>query len=681
MGFFKFIFLLSLLWSFYGLGSSQLQVSQAQVLLQLKKHLEYPPQLDSWYDHKTSFCYLQPSPSMNITCFSNSVTELNIYGEKSSEKAKTFEGFAIPNVTLSDRFSIESFVTTLTRLKSLRVLTLSSLGIWGHLPEKLHRLSSLEYLDLSNNFLFGSVPPKLSTMVKLETFRFDHNFFNGTLPSWFDSFSSLKVLSFEGNKLFGELHSSLLSLSTIEYIDLRSNSLSGSLPNDLKCGSKLEFIDISDNKLTGKLPTCLARNQDFAVSFNGNCLSLEKQQHPESFCVKEVRKAEKTEADAEAEAASGSGQRKGKKGALVGLIVGISIAGLVLICGVFILIRKKGVTKKHLRQKTVQDSHPSIGFSSEILTNARYVSETSKFGAEDLPVCRQFSLEEIVKATKNFDKTTILGESSLYGTLYKGNLENGTKVAIRCLPSSKKYSIRNLKLRLDLLAKLRHPNLVCLLGHCIDCGGKDDYNVEKVFLIYEFVPNGNFQSCLSDDSSGNKAMNWSERLNVLIGVAKAVHFLHTGVIPGFFSNRLKTNNVLLNQHRFAKLSDYGLSIVSEATRHNTEIAKSWQMSRLEDDVYSFGLILLQSIVGPSVSTREEAFLRDELASLESEEGRRRMVNPTVQATCRNGSLMRVINLMNKCVSPESLSRPSFEDILWNLQYASQLQGEDDGDRY
>ncbi|KAF2537830.1 hypothetical protein F2Q68_00018988 [Brassica cretica] len=259
--------------------------------------------------------------------------------------------------------------------------------------------------------------------------------------------------------------------------------------------------------------------------------------------------------------------------------------------------------------------------------------------------------------------------------LYKGTLENGTKVAIRCLPSSKKYSIRNLKLRLDLLAKLRHPNLVCLLGHCIDCGGKDDYSVEKVFLIYEYIPNGNFQSCLSDDSWG-KAMNWSERLTVLTGVAKAVHYLHTGVIPGFFSNRLKTNNVLLNQHRFAKLSDYGLSIVSEATRHNTEIAKSWQMSRLEDDVYSFGLILLQAIVGPSVSAREEAFLRDELASLESEEGRRRMVNPTVQATCRNGSLIRVIALMNKCVSPESLSRPSFEDILWNLQYASQLQAED-----
>lgn len=50
---------------------------------------------------------------------------------------------------------------------------------------------------------------------------------------------------------------------------------------------------------------------------------------------------------------------------------------------------------------------------------------------------------------------------------------------------------------------------------------------------------------------------------VLIGVAKAVHFLHTGVIPGSVNNRLKTNNVLLDEHRIAKLSDYGMSIVME----------------------------------------------------------------------------------------------------------------------
>lgn len=60
-------------------------------------------------------------------------------------------------------------------------------------------------------------------------------------------------------------------------------------------------------------------------------------------------------------------------------------------------------------------------------------------------------------------------------------------------------------------------------------------------------------------------MNWSERLAVLTSIAKAVQFLHTGVIPGFFNNRLKTNNILLNEHGIAKLSDYGLSIISEET--------------------------------------------------------------------------------------------------------------------
>lgn len=60
-----------------------------------------------------------------------------------------------------------------------------------------------------------------------------------------------------------------------------------------------------------------------------------------------------------------------------------------------------------------------------------------------------------------------------------------------------------------------------------------------------------------------KVLKWSDRLAILIGVAKAVHFLHTGVIPGCFNNRLKTNNILLDEHRIAKLSDYGMSIITE----------------------------------------------------------------------------------------------------------------------
>lgn len=77
---------------------------------------------------------------------------------------------------------------------------------------------------------------------------------------------------------------------------------------------------------------------------------------------------------------------------------------------------------------------------------------------------------------------------------------NGTQVAIRCLPLSKKFSIRNIKLRLDLLSKLQHQHLVCLLGHCLDGGRLGDYSPNKVYLVCEYVPNGTFRDHLSGKS-------------------------------------------------------------------------------------------------------------------------------------------------------------------------------------
>lgn len=64
-------------------------------------------------------------------------------------------------------------------------------------------------------------------------------------------------------------------------------------------------------------------------------------------------------------------------------------------------------------------------------------------------------------------------------------------------------------------------------------------------------------------SSLEKTLKWCDRLQVLISIAKAVHFLHTGIIPGSLYNRLKSSSVLLDEHLMVKLSDYGLSIITE----------------------------------------------------------------------------------------------------------------------
>ncbi|KAJ6418112.1 hypothetical protein OIU84_001490 [Salix udensis] len=762
MGYCSWFLLSCFLWSFLNPGTHQLQSSQTQVLLQLRKHLEYPNQLEFWNNHGMDLCYLSPSTQVNMTCQDNAVTELRMVGDKPA-KVISFVGFAITSQTLSGNFSMDSFVTTLARLTSLRVLSLVSLGIWGPLPDKIHRLSTLEYLDLSSNYLFGSIPPKISTMVKLQTLNLDDNFFNDTIPDWFDSLSNLTILSLRNNQLkgpfpssiqrvasltdlilsgndisgklpnldrlsklsmldlsensldsdlpsmpkglvmaflsnnslsgqiprqysqlrqlqhfdmsfnelSGKIPASLLSLPSITYLNLASNMLSGSLPDHLTCGSKLQFVDVSNNRLTGGLPYCFTKSGNRVVKFGGNCLSVDlHHQHAESSCMDVPVKRKH------------SGGRN--TGILAGVLAGISVIIVLLSFGLVMVHKRycsRGTPEQHLLPKAEQDKSVS-GFSEEILSSARFVSEAAKLDIKGLPACRSFTLEELKEATDSFNNSTILGDGS-YGKLYKGILENGTRVAIRCVPSSKKYSMRNLKLRMDLLAKLRHPHLVCLLGHCIDGGGQDDYRVKNVFLVYEYVSNGNFRAHLSEDSPG-KVLNWSERLAVVISVAKAIQFLHTGVIPGFFNNRLKANNILLNEHGIAKLSDYGLSIISEAAGNcgeNGEGPKSRQMERLEDDVSSFGFILLESLVGHSVSARRDKLVPDELASCNSQEGRQKSLNPIVLATGSQESLSAVITITNKCICSESWSRPSFEDILWNLQYAVQVQATADGEQF
>ncbi|KAL3829501.1 hypothetical protein ACJIZ3_018303 [Penstemon smallii] len=747
-------------WVFFASTTHQLRSYEKQILLQLRKHLEYPMILSIWENNNNAdFCNLSSPPQMNIKCENDSVIELRIMGKYPTKVSGEFNGFSMPNKTLSQSFSIDSFVTTLTRLSNLRVLSLVSLGIWGPLPDKIHRLYSLEALDMSSNFIFGSIPFEMSRLVKLQTLTFDGNFLNETVPEWLDSLTNLTILSLKNNRLKGQVPSSmsrmktlneislsqnmlsgklpvlsdlsdlqlldlrhngfdselpplpkevanvflsnnlfsgeipeqfgtlnqvehldlsnnhlsgsppevLFSLPNISYLNLSSNILSGSIPSNLDCGDSLSLVDLSDNRFSGQLPNCLETSR--IVDFSGNCFSiLSSNQHPAAYC-KDIDK---------------SRSRFKETIVLAGVIGGIAIVVLLLLVfGLLVFCKRRYMERglvQHIAPKVKHDISPS-GISSELLASARIISQAAKIGTQSAPVYRVFSIEELEEATKNFDQSAFLGEGSL-GKVYKGRLENGTFVAIRTLTLHRKHSVLNLKMRLDLLSKLNHPHLVGLLGHCIGGGAQDDISVNRLFLVYEFVPNGNFRNHLSE-TCPEKVLKWSDRLAVLIGIAKAVHFLHTGVIPPSFSNQLKTNNIILDEHRIAKLSDYGMSILAddnEKSEAKGDGGKSRHVAKLGDDVYNFGFILLESLVGPIVCGKGEAFLLNEMTSFGSQDGRRKIVDPIVLTTSSQESLSIVISITNKCISPETSVRPSFEDVLWNLQYAAQVQGTADSDQ-
>ncbi|PWA61187.1 Concanavalin A-like lectin/glucanase, subgroup [Artemisia annua] len=734
----------------------ELQTTESLILLQIRKHLEYPTQLSNWETYNGDFCDYPSSLHVSIKCEDNALTELNIMGDK-LPKVSLFHGLAIPNETLSDVFSVDTLVVTLARLTTLKVLSLVSLGIWGQLPDKIHRLSSLELLDLSSNYMFGSVPNGISRLEKLQTLTLAGNFFNESIPDWFDSLSNLTVLSLKNNNLKGRFPSSickvttltdlslsnnqlygklpdLSSLSNLHLLDLRdnhlygelpllpqgvitlllsNNSFSGNIPQDfgkldqlhhldlssnslvgsappglfvlpnitylalasnmlkgplsdsIKCGDKLGFVDISSNRFTGRLPPCLdsISSNKRVVKFTGNCLFVGNGSHQESDC-KDRSMTNKS--------------YFWGKSLWVLIVIIVSAICLVSFAIVLLIFRKRHhsretVTLQHTVPKVTKDHEPT-GISPEVITNARIVSESSELETQVAPSCRVFSIEDLAEATDNFDQSAFLGEGSI-GKLYKGRLENGGYVAIRSLSLFKKHSTRNLKVRLDLLSKLRHPHLVSFLGYCIYDGGVEDSTSSRIFLVYEYISNGNFRAFLSENGP-ERVLKWSDRLAVLIGVAKAVHFLHTGVIPASSSNRLKTNNILLDDYRIAKLSDYGMSVITgelEQLEVKGDGPKSWHLKKLADDVYDFGFILLESLVGPIVSGKGEAFLLTEMKSFGSQDGRQRIVDPVVLTTCSQESLTIVISITNKCISPDPEKRPSFEDVLWNLQYAAQVQ--------
>ncbi|KAL0887934.1 hypothetical protein Bca101_011917 [Brassica carinata] len=730
----KVLPLLFLSWLLFLQSTHQLQNSQTQVLYQLRKHLEFPKALESWGSYYGDLCQISATPHMSISCEGNSITELKVMGDKLSKPFGMFDGFSLPNRTLSEAFLIDSFATTLTRLTSLRVLSLVSLGIFGELPGKIHRLYSLESLDLSSNYLFGSVPPDISRLVKLQSLMLDGNYFNGSVPDTLDSLTNLTVLSLKNNRFSGPFPSSicrigrltnlalshneisgrlpdfskldhlhmldlrenhfdselpvlpkrlvtvllsknsfsgeiprhfgglsqlqhldlsfnhltgtptrfLFSLPSISYLDLASNKLSGKLPLNLTCGSKLGFVDLSNNRLIGTPPRCLAGSSgERVVKLGGNCLSINSShdQHREFLC--EVAETERKQLH---------GRKVGTIVAVISgavLVLALVTLGLVLLCAkrscCCCCSRRKLAPKTRLKVLT-DNSHTSL--SSEVLASARLISQTAKLVAQGVPSCRSFSFEELKEATDGFHSSRLLGEGSL-GKLYRGTLENGSSIA------------------------LNHPHLLSFLGHCTQTSGEQDHAATILYLVYEYIPYGTYRMHLSESCS-EKILTWPKRLAILIEIAKAVHFLHTGVMPGSFNNQLKTNNILLDEHKIAKLSDYGTK--SEANN------KSKKMAKREDDVYNFGFILLESLIGPLPTTKGEAFLLNEMTSFESQDGRQKIVSPTVLTTSSQESLAIAISIANKCVLLEPSARPSFEDVLWNLQYAAQMQSAADAER-
>ncbi|KAK4282097.1 hypothetical protein QN277_013513 [Acacia crassicarpa] len=580
---------------------------------------------------------------------------------------------ALTVLSLKNNLFNGSVPDSVGRLENLRILSLSHNHFYGPVPDLRH-LTNLQVLEFDDN-AFGPQFPRLGT--KLVTLVLRNNSFRSSVPAEVTTFRQLERFDISSNSFVGPFHPALLSLPSITYLNISGNQLNGMLFENLTCSSELQVVDLSSNLLTGSLPECLqSKSSDKTVLYARNCLQdINQNQHLLPFCHTEalavgILPESKKHKD------------QSKVGLSTGIVSGI-LGGVALVALVFFIIRRGNVRSsiKNPPTRLISES-ATPKYSSKHLSDARYISQTMKMATVGLPIYRTFSVEEIVVATNNFDTSSFMGESS-QGQMYRGRLRDGFVVAIRCVKMKKRYSIHYFMHHIELISQLRHRHLVCALGHCFEYY-LEDSTVSRIFLVFEYVPNGTLRSWISDRRA-KKSLGWTQRIEAAIGVAKGIQYLHTGVVPGIYSNKIKTTDVLMDQNLGAKICSYNLPFLSDMGKveHGTSSSGSKSPSvnrsaKHEDksDIYNFGAILQELILGRAAKSRNEVDglrVLFQASIIGDEEARRSIVDAGVRNSCLDQSLRTIMEICTRCLTKDPAERPSIEDVLWNLQFAAQVQ--------
>ncbi|KAG5527687.1 hypothetical protein RHGRI_028578 [Rhododendron griersonianum] len=297
-------------------------------------------------------------------------------------------------------------------------------------------------------------------------------------------------------------------------------------------------------------------------------------------------------------------------------------------------------------------------------------------------LCRRFSLAELLSATKNFDDELVIGSGG-FGNVYKALIDDGaTTVALKRLTLKSKQGTKEFWTEIVMLSKLRHTHLVSLLGYC--------YERNEMILVYEFMEHGTLADHLYKIKTNGVIMGhlqWEQRLNICVGAARGLDYLHTGIRHGIIHRDVKITNILLDKGLIAKISDFGLSKVGSTSHSQTYVSTdvkgtfgyldpeyfSTRRLTMKSDVFAFGVVMLEVRCGrPAMDMR----LEEEQHSLAlwaqqciKEEKLDQLIDPSLREQILPRCLKVFVEVANNCLYRLPKGRPTMADVVVRLVYA------------
>ncbi|XP_050375224.1 PTI1-like tyrosine-protein kinase 1 isoform X1 [Argentina anserina] len=291
------------------------------------------------------------------------------------------------------------------------------------------------------------------------------------------------------------------------------------------------------------------------------------------------------------------------------------------------------------------------------------------------------SLEELKEKTDNFGSKSLIGEGS-YGRVYYASMEDGKAVAVKKLDvASEPESNVEFLTQVSMVSRLRHDNLVELLGYCVEGSLR--------VLAYEFATMGSLHDILHgrkgvQGAQPGPTLDWMQRVRIAVDAARGLEYLHEKVQPPIIHRDIRSSNVLLFEDFKAKIADFNLSnqapdmaarlhstrVLGTFGYHAPEYAMTGQLTQ-KSDVYSFGVVLLELLTGRKpvdhTMPRGQQSLVTWATPRLSEDKVKQCVDPKLKGEYPPKGVAKLAAVAALCVQYEAEFRPNMSIVVKALQ--------------